>query len=224
MPSPIFTVQQIQKLDRIAIEKLGIPSCVLMEQAGRAVANEAWTAVKKQKNAAVSVVCGVGNNAGDGFVAARYLRNEGVPTKVFLVGDKNSLKPDAQRNYQILNKLKCSVHILRGVDTIFVRSLRVSSLIVDAMFGVGLTRAILDPYKSIIQTINAQHRHVVAVDIPSGLDGTTGKIYGRCVKASVTVTFSYTKKGFYINDGPRYVGRVVVADIGIPRNLLKKIL
>ena len=109
---------------------------------------------------------------------------------------------------------------MEGLDPAFLKSIKRADLIVDAIFGVGLNRPIEEPFLAIINAINAQDSYVVSVDVPSGLDGTTGEIYGVCIKANVTVTFSYLKRGFLKKHGPLYVGRCVVVDIGIPSNYL----
>ena len=187
-----------------------------MENAGQGVAQEIYKKLKKQKKSSVVVVCGTGNNGGDGFVVACYLFNWGFKPRIFLVGDFTQLKTDALVNYRIAKNLGISVKSIDGLNSAFKESIQSADLIVDAIFGVGLNRPIQEPYHGIINAINAQGSYVVAVDIPSGLDGTTGEIYDICVKASLTVTFSYLKKGFLKKYGPFYTGRQVVVDIGIP--------
>lgn len=209
------TVKEIQKLDKIAIQEIGIPSLVLMENAGQSVAQEVLKRLKDQPKKVVCVVCGVGNNAGDGFVAARHLLIAGIKTKIFLIGRERDLKNDAAVNCQILRKVGYPIFSVTELNSVLKRNLSRADVVVDAIFGVGLSRLIEGPFKEIIQEINQRAKHVVSIDIPSGLNGTTGKIYGVCVKADVTVTFSFAKKGFFKNEGPRYAGRVVVADIGI---------
>jgi NAD(P)H-hydrate epimerase len=217
------TTRQIQLLDKIAIEAIGIPSLVLMENAGRAVSQEIMKRLVKPTRAFVSIWCGLGNNAGDGFVTARHLLDAGVKTKVFLIGDAKNLKSDASLNYHILRKLGCPVYEIKRMDERLRRTIAASDIVVDAIFGVGLNRNISEPFKSLIKTLNAQRKFIVSIDIPSGLDGTTGRIYGVCVRASVTVTLSCPKRGFFIHEGPRHIGRLVVADIGIPKKLFNSI-
>ncbi|MCA9408271.1 MAG: NAD(P)H-hydrate epimerase [Candidatus Omnitrophica bacterium] len=215
----VVTVKQIQKLDDLAIYRYGIPSLVLMENAGRAVAEEVFRMIKSRPKPMVGIVCGLGNNAGDGFVVARHLIQGGVSTKIFLVGKGNQLKHDAAVNYQILKRLK--FEIVENVKTGNIKSiLEKFDVVVDAIFGVGLNRDIEEPFREIINTLNTKAKRIVAVDIPSGLDGTTGKIHGVCIKAHTTVTFSFAKKGFYKAQGLKHVGRIVVADIGIPKKVL----
>lgn len=217
------TKEQIQRLDQLAIETIGIPSLVLMENAGRAVSHEVLRSLKKQKQSLVTVVCGMGNNAGDGFVCARHLLNNGITTKVFLIGKKEQLKSDAFLNCQILERLNYPMDSIDGATESFCKDITKSQIVVDAIFGVGLNRDIQEPFKSIIKVLNNRAKRIISIDIPSGLDGTTGKVYGICIKAACTVTFSFTKAGFSKREGPSYVGKVVIADIGIPRWLLNRI-
>jgi len=186
-----------------------------MENAGRAVALEIFKKLKNRPQSSVVIVCGTGNNGGDGFVAARYLYNGGLKPHIFLLGMPAQLKPDALINYQVAKNLKLSVKPVNGLDSAFKKSIQSADLMVDAIFGVGLNRPIEEPYHGIIQAINAKSSNVLAVDIPSGLDGTTGKICDICIKANMTVTFSYPKKGFFKNQGPLYTGKCKVVDIGI---------
>lgn len=219
------TVRQIQNLDRIAIERYGIPSLALMESAGRAVAEEVKKFLRRKKRPRVCIICGVGNNAGDGFVAARHLLNAGIGTKVFLVGKARQLKHGAAVNYRILKRMKCPIIDCRGAKFCApAGSIAQANVVVDAIFGVGLNREIVEPFRSVIETINRAAKYVIAVDIPSGLDGTTGAIYGVCVKADRTMTFSFPKKGFLKCHGPRQTGKVVVVDIGIPAQIVKQVL
>ncbi len=211
-----LTVSEIQALERWAIEKIGIPSLALMENAGRCVSQEVLKKLNSRPKGTVVIVCGTGNNGGDGFVVARYLFNRGIKPLVFLVGESSSFKADALINYHAAKNLGISVKVLRQVDPVFKKAIESADLIVDAVFGVGLNRPLQEPYYSIIQTINTYGSYVVAVDIPSGLDGTSGEIYGICVKADMTVTFSFPKKGLFKKNGPLYTGRQVVVDIGIP--------
>ncbi|MDP8212869.1 MAG: NAD(P)H-hydrate epimerase [Candidatus Zapsychrus exili] len=222
MKRKVASVKQIQNLDKRAIKDFGVASIVLMENAGRAAAHEIASILKNKRSPKVAIVCGFGNNAGDGFVIARHLINRKVDVGIFLVGSAKALKQDALVNYKILKKCKYNIvecvskEVLEKVVTKF-------DLIVDAIFGVGLSREVKDPFKGIIEILNKTNKKIVSVDVPSGLDGTTGNIYGCCIKASKTVTFSFAKQGFYKNCGPKYVGKTVVVDIGIPKELMDEV-
>ncbi len=215
----ILTVQQIQDLDKAAIERYGISSLVLMENAGRAVAQEVKKSLCRHRHSIVCVVCGLGNNAGDGLVAARHLINAGIDTKIFCVGKINRLKEDAAINGAILKKARYPIREIAKPHAPFVRDITHADCVVDAIFGIGLNREIVEPFRGVIETINRQAKYIIAVDIPSGLDGTNGRIYGVCIKADKTVTFSFPKKGFFKNHGPRQTGKVIVVDIGIPMSI-----
>ena len=217
------TVKQIQDLDRVAIEKIGIPSLVLMENAGRVVALEVLRQIKRDKNPRVCILCGLGNNAGDGFVTARHLLDKGIKTSVFLLGEGKALKQDAAVNYQILKKLKYPIVEVGARHAVLLPAIRKADVVVDAIFGVGLNREILDPFCKVIDGINNTAKKVISVDTPSGLNCTTGSIYGICVKADVTVTFTFPKRGFFKGQGPKHTGKIVVADIGILTVLKNKI-
>ncbi|MDD3374263.1 MAG: NAD(P)H-hydrate epimerase [Candidatus Omnitrophica bacterium] len=219
-----FATKQVQRLDRIAIEKFGIPSIVLMENAGRLTASEIMQMLKNPKDHFVCVVCGAGNNGGDGFVVARHLISCGYRVKVFLIGSAYKLKNDAAVNYKILKKLKCSIQSVRGLNRDMLKDFKKTTLIVDAIFGVGLSRAISNPFKDIIEAINISKKRVIAVDVPSGLDATTGRTCGACIKAYRTITFAVLKKGLLGFDGLTHAGKIKVVDIGIPKQIEKEIL
>jgi len=217
------TTKTIKALDRRAIHRIGIPSAVLMENAGRAVASTVCDALQGIKHPRVNIFSGLGNNAGDGFVAARHLSNAKIAVTTFLLGNPRHFKNDALLNYQILKDLKLPAKHITHIDEKVRREICRCDVIVDAIFGVGLNRAIQGLFKDTINAMNQSGKPVISVDIPSGLDGTTGKIYGVCVKAAKTVTFSFAKRGFFRNEGPRHVGKVIVCDIGIPEDLTKRV-
>ncbi len=219
----VVSVKEIQALDSLAIKTIKIPSLVLMENAGQAVCAEVLRLIRNKKNPFVCVLCGLGNNAGDGFVVARHLLHAGVKPRVYLIGKAKDLKSDAAANYQTLKKLKHPIQEVQGINRRLINDFKKADIVVDAIFGVGLNRAIEGPFKEIIEVLNSQHKYVISVDTPSGLDATTGRIYGICVKASLTVTFSFLKKGFFKKEGPCYTGQIKAVDIGIPKGLLKGI-
>jgi len=215
------TAREIQKIDRIAIEKCGIPPLILMENAGGAVAREICRDFRKKSGLKVCVFCGTGNNGGDGFVAARHLASRGARVRVFLVGNTGQLKPDAAVNARILKYYGCRVEKVDAENNELVKAIKSADVIIDALFGVGLNRDLGEPWVTLINKINCFGRPVYAVDVPSGLDATTGKILGTAIKADKTVTFTCAKTGFYRGQGPRHVGKAVVAEIGIPIKVTK---
>src|SRR5262245_38697753 len=217
-----LTRDAVRALDRRAIEEYGIPSIVLMENAGRACAEEAPCLLPADARGTVLVLCGPGNNGGDGLVIARTLANRGVAAEVLFVGPRERLEagsPDVRTNLALWRGLGREVDVLESTPDArsLAARLAASSLVVDALFGTGLTRPLAQPYPSVIRALDASRRPVLAVDVPSGLDADTGEVLGAAVRADVTVTFVAAKPGFTRGSGPELCGRVVVAEIGIPR-------
>ena len=214
-----ITSKKAKQLDALAQERYGVPAIMMMELAGIAVFKETQKVLRRARNKSVAVVCGAGNNGGDGFVAARHLYNEGVAVCIFVVGDRMNIKNDAKMNYDIVQNIKIKTHAVKSKKEI--NKLRNYGVIVDAIFGIGLARDVAGIYREVIEGINSLNKTVIAVDIPSGLDADTGLPRGIAVKAATTVTMAAAKKGFYVKEGPKYAGKIVVADIGWPRGLLK---
>lgn len=220
------TAAQMFEIDRLAVQEYGIPSVILMENAGRAVFQEAMRMVKSSGHGERKIVCvcGKGNNGGDGFVCARHLLNRGLPVKVFMTADPDSLAPDARLMFEILGKMGASIYSLKpsGHFTILRKSLQKASVVIDAIFGIGLSGEVRNFEKSIIHLINRSKRPVLAVDVPSGLDAASGKILGACIQAQRTLTFALLKKGFLTPEGRQCSGKVIIGDISIPRPLLNR--
>ncbi|MBI4712459.1 MAG: NAD(P)H-hydrate epimerase [Planctomycetes bacterium] len=211
--------EQMRRADQTTIKKYGIPALILMENAGRCVAEQSLKLLKNKTNKAVLVICGKGNNGGDGFVAARHLYNSGIKVKILYL-DRTKKPPntiEAAINFQIINNLK--IPVLKATPS----AIRNTGLIIDAIFGIGLTRPIESPIREIIDAINTNKAPVLAIDIPSGLDADTGKPLGIAIKANVTVTLGAPKIGFLNKSARPYIGKVVVADIGIPEKVYQKI-
>jgi NAD(P)H-hydrate epimerase len=206
------TREEMQEIDRLAIEKHAIPVDTLMENAGRAVAD----AVEERASKACPVVavCGKGNNAGDGFVAARLLADRGFEVEVMALQPSYDESNATGRNWVKVRDL---------LDFVGRFKRRPMAVIVDAIFGTGLSRPVAGREKEIILEMNgfdARWFPIVAVDIPSGLDANTGRPLGAAVKATVTVTMGLPKIGFQAPGAQEYVGELVVADIGFPPELL----
>jgi len=214
----------MQGLDCKAIKEYGIPALVLMENAGRAVADEAIKMLQYTKNAAVSILCGQGNNGGDGLVAARHLFNRGIKVKIFYLGDiKNALsksKSEIKINLNIILKMKIPIEEIKQLDlSDLLPHFKHSNLIIDAIFGIGLTRPIEGQLKHLIEAVNQIDAPVIAVDVPSGLDCENGIPLGTAIQATKTVTFGVPKIGFDKRTAKKYLGKLIVADINIPRFL-----
>ena len=215
------TAAEMREIDRRTIEEFSIPSYELMERAGQAVAEQAakLAGPPPQK---ILILAGKGNNGGDGFVAARSLHEKGYSVQILLFSEGKKLKVDPARNFVANAKLGIPCRIVGehfAWETV-PGLLREPEVIIDALFGVGLDKPLGEPYRGLIEALNREKKKVVSVDIPSGLDSDTGKILGVCVKATVTVTLGLPKKGFYEGVGPDVTGKIEVADIGIPKELL----
>ncbi len=206
---PLVGAASMRALDRYTIETLGVPGDLLMESAGRAVA-DVVLAERAGSTGPVVVVCGAGSNGGDGFVVARHLHGIGVAVQVWLVGERRKLRGDAAANATRLERLGVAIgtRAPRGAE---------AAVIVDALFGTGLDRAVAGAAAIAIRRINAARpsSRVVAVDLPSGIDSDTGQVHGVAVQADVTVTIGLPKLGLAQEPGRSLAGRVVVARIGI---------
>jgi len=201
----LLTTDEMAECDRLAIKR-GTPGIDLMEAAGRGVAESA-AAIGEVP---VHVLCGPGNNGGDGFVAARILKEAGRDVRVFLLGDLKALKGDAAIAASTWKDpvRAVSPHAVQG-----------AGVIIDALFGAGLSRPI-DGTAETIAAINEADAHVIAVDVPSGMDGTSGAVLGPTVEADETVTFFRAKPGHFLYPGRKYCGPITVIDIGIPTDVL----
>jgi NAD(P)H-hydrate epimerase len=220
----VATAEQMQELDRKAIETYRIPGIVLMENAGRgateAISN-AFPDIGKRK---IAIVAGKGNNGGDGFVIARYLLNRAVSVKVYLLADPKALRGDAETNFQIFQRMKGEVISVPSSKDYqkMKKELEKFDLLIDAIFGTGLDAEVRGYYREVIDHLNTLQRPIVAIDIPSGLDANTGKPLGTAIRASLTVTFGLPKVGHLIPPGPDYVGEVKLIDIGYPKKLVEE--
>ena len=213
--SKLLTTKSAKAIDLKAKDIFGIFTFVLMENAGRAVAEEAVKMLRGKKS--IVIFCGKGNNGGDGFVVARHLLTWGIKPDIFLAGKIKDVENEARINLEILLKLKQKI-IEVEEENLYVVKNRISKyyLIIDALFGVGLAGEVRDVYRDLIGIINTSKAYILSIDIPSGLDATKGKVLGCCVKADKTVTFVAKKRGMILGDGPKYCGRIVVKDLGIP--------
>jgi NAD(P)H-hydrate epimerase len=218
----VATAEQMQELDRKAIEIYRIPGIVLMENAGRGAAEVIYNAFPDLQKKRIAIVAGKGNNGGDGFVIGRHLLNKGIPIKVFLLTESKSLRGDAETNYQIFSRMKGEViSIPSSKDYQKVKKdLEKFDLLIDGIFGTGLDAEVRGYYREVIDHLNTLKKPIVAIDIPSGLAANTGKPLGTAIRASLTITFGLPKVGHLISPGIDYVGEVKVIDIGIPKSLV----
>ena len=215
-----LTRDQARAVDRIAIERYRVPGIVLMENASRSAADEADRLLPgDDRPARVLVLCGGGNNGGDGLAVARHLHNRRRAVLVGLTADPDRYAGDALINWRIVQAM--ALHTFR-VEAAELARVRVD-LVVDAVFGTGLAAAPRDPFPALVSALDAIRAPILAIDLPSGLDCDTGRPLGASVRATRTVTFVAEKVGFDNPDARPYLGEVVVADIGCPREVLSEV-
>ncbi|MBW2037479.1 MAG: NAD(P)H-hydrate dehydratase [Deltaproteobacteria bacterium] len=213
----VATVQEMRNLDRRAIEEFGIIEDLLMENAG----NAAYFVILKEfgmKNKKFIILCGSGNNGGDGFVVARKIHSNGGNVKVFLLGNKAKLKGAAKRNFDIISRMPIEIQDVASIEAIKKDVLH-SDAIVDAIFGTGLTRGVGGIYKDVIELINKSGKTVFSIDIPSGISGDTGYIMDSAVKANFTVTYGLPKTGNILYPGYEHCGKLSLSHISFPPSI-----
>ena len=219
-PSVAFTRAQVREIDRRAAEQYHIPGIVLMENAARSALPIASRMMADHRLAHAFILCGGGNNGGDGLAIARHLHNQGFQVTLSLSTDPAGYKGDALINWRIVQAM--------GLPTERTEPGRIEkirkALIVDAIFGTGLSAPPREPFGQIVAAIEASGCPVLAIDLPSGLDSDTGEPLGPCVVADGTVTFVGWKTGFLKGDASRFLGEVHIGDIGCPRELIEQIL
>lgn len=208
--------EEVRRVDTWAIQTLGVCGLVLMENAGRACADEIERFFASRART-VAVVAGAGNNGGDGFVIARHLAMRGWRVATFLVAPEDKLSADAAANFRILRGLGHQIQSCTGtaLDALAAR-LAEFDVVVDAVGGTGIRGRLRGDLARCVEQINAAGRPVVAVDIPTGLDCDTGQAEGPAVRAVLTVTMVASKKGFDAPGAEQYTGQVRVVDIGVP--------
>ncbi len=220
----VLSREQVRSIDQIAVDEFGIPSIVLMENAGRSCA-EALLNLGVSPTGPVCICCGKGNNGGDGLVMARHLAIHKIPVEVLVFHEAHHFSPDAFTNYRILLSSAIPVHHLSlPRDLKILRShLTRASWLVDALLGTGASGALKVPYNLIVEEINQTSRPVLAIDCPTGLDCNLGSVETIAVQATATITLVARKHGFESEAGASCCGEILVGDIGIPPNLLARV-
>jgi NAD(P)H-hydrate epimerase len=203
----IVNSAQMKAVDDYTIEKVGIPAFVLMERAALSVVSQVKKHADKQDR--ILAVCGTGNNGADGIAAARILALEGYQVRILLVGEEDKASPLAKQQLSIARNLSLTID-----NNIVIAEY---TIIIDALFGIGLSRDITGVYRDVIEKINSGAYTVFSVDIPSGLSADTARPMGISVKADYTITFGLNKLGMLLYPGCEYAGSVTVADIGFPQ-------
>ena len=216
----ITNVSEMRELDRTAIEEFGIKDELLMENAGQA----AYFVLSKEfgiRDKRFVVFCGIGNNGGDGFVIARKIHSDQGRVTVFVLGDRTKFRGAAKTNLDIVSKLPIEVREIKSIESVR-EDVSGSDAVVDAIFGTGLARDVEGLYRDIIELVNQSGKFVLSVDIPSGVNGDTGKIMGVAINADSTVTFGLPKIGNMLFPGYDLCGKLYVTHISFPPAIYDK--
>jgi len=220
----VLTSKQMKEIDRVAIEEMGILGPTLMENAGLQIFQNIQKRFLELNKEKIVIVAGKGNNGGDGFVVARHIFNHGADPVVLLLASKNEVKGDAAVNLKIADEIGIKIHEVRSPKDLNLQKGKIlmATLLVDAIFGTGLTKPAEGLYVKVIELINKSKAYTIAVDIPSGLSSDTFQIIGPCVKADLTVTLAAPKISHVFPPAEEYIGELEVADISIPSFLFDK--
>ncbi len=239
-----LTREQLRRVDQLAVEELGMPSLILMENAGRSAATVALDLLRTKPGfapakASAAILCGGGNNGGDGYVIARHLHNAGVPVTIYAAKPVDQLTGDAAVNAHIAQNMKLEVEPIDDPAELSIdaEAWKGVDLIVDALLGTGFTGEVRPPIRGVIERCNSllaaartanppkpsQRPSVLSVDLPSGMDCDTGQAGGVAMIADVTVTFVAPKTGCIFPEANALLGRVAVGDIGVPPELVQRI-
>lgn len=217
----IATAQQIKNIDRRAIKDFGIPGPVLMENAAASVMAEMEKFFDGLCGMRVGILCGKGNNGGDGLALARRLRIRGIAVRVALLAPFPQVAGEARVNLSILRKMDVEIKQNAGVQAT-ADIVAWSDIVVDALLGVGPSQPLKGVFAFAVELMNASGKPIVAVDVPTGVDADTGAVMGSAVRADLTVTMALLKRGLVLHPGAQHAGTVRVADIGIPSEAIEK--
>ena len=220
-PIHVLTCEQVRRLDRLAIDQLGMSGLVLMENAGRGVVD---VLCRQQATASAVICCGRGNNAGDGFVIARHLELRGWAVEVVCWGDPQQLTGDARANYELLRHTDIPL-LTAATDYAdeFCQRYRETAWVIDALLGTGARGAARPPLDAAIRAMNRLSAQRLAVDLPSGLDADLGRPSDPTFRADHTCTFVAAKPGLVTVEARPFVGQLHCVDIGVPRKLLSQL-
>jgi len=226
MTPTVLTREQVRRVDALAIERYGMSGLVLMENAGRGVVDAllAFDPSLRDSASPVVILCGKGNNAGDGFVIARHLEIRGVAVRVLLLAPPDKLAGDAKTNFVILQHADVPIiDVSSGpLEPQLTQHAAGAPWLVDALLGTGATGEPREPFATAIRWMNAQPARRLAVDLPSGLNCDTGCPAAATVQADLTTTFVAAKPGFLVPQAKPYVGELRVIDIGVPPRLVRE--
>jgi NAD(P)H-hydrate epimerase len=215
---PVVTAAEMAEMDRRTIEEIGIPGAVLMENAARGIVRAILERFGSMAGKRVLVLCGKGNNGGDGYVVTRYLADHGAHLNILILGEKAQIRGDAKLNLDILERL--------GIETMSIskwhpETITGQDLIIDAMLGTGVTGRLKKLYAEAVESVNSSGVPVVAVDIPTGLHTDRGTLTGPAIIATLTVSMAFPKRGHLLYPGAKNVGELRTVDIGIPSRVVE---
>ncbi len=222
----VLSVEQVRTIDKLAIDKLGMCGLILMENAGARVACDIDAMFPSERIA--TILCGTGNNGGDGIVIARHLDAMGWEVRVWLIGERRSLSMDCRTNLSILERSEWKIGCLdtecrQGMQSL-VDDVHAARVVVDALLGTGSKGTLRNPISDVVRVANAARCIRVAVDQPTGMDAQTGEVFDPCFHATTTYTFVAKKPGLLSTEAAFVVGDLKVISIGIPRSLLASML
>lgn len=213
----VMTIEKIFMIEKKIIDEIGIPSIVLMENAATEIFSEIVN-----KGESFIVYCGKGNNAGDGLALARKLILASKKVKIIVIDNYTNATEQFITNYNILKSIGADINVFNSsIDNEFLADLVEADVVIDAIFGIGLNKEIIGIYYDVIEAINKYAKYTVSIDIPSGLDGNSGKIKNICIEADQTFTVEVLKKGFLYYNAYKYLGDVKVINIGMPMQTIK---
>lgn len=217
--------KEMQEMDRYTIQQLGLPGVILMENAGAKVVDEVLANLS-QKNSRILVLAGGGNNGGDGFVIARRLADLGMDALLYVLVKPERVKGDAKIHFDVYTKRGLPISFFHEKSlTDLEEEIKKSDMIIDAILGTGVNGQVREPISQVIAIVNkyAAEKPIISVDIPSGVSSDNGKVEGEAVKATKTVTFVFPKRGFFLNEGPQYIGEWKAVDISVPPIIVEKL-
>jgi hydroxyethylthiazole kinase-like uncharacterized protein yjeF len=216
----VARVSEMREMDRAAVQQYGMPEEILMENAGHG----AYTVLSRKigtRGKRFVALCGPGNNGGDGFVVARMIHSGGGEVKVLILGEKDQYRGAAATNVSILSRMPVEIREAGSMDEI-AGTVSEADVLIDAMFGTGLSREVEGLYRDVIPWINGSGKRILSLDIPSGINGETGHVMGVAVRAYVTVTFGLPKVGNLLYPGYEYCGKLFLTHISFPPSLYER--
>lgn len=217
----VATSKEMQLIDKKAISEYGIPGIVLMENAAIQVVREMEARYGDLSKKRITIVAGKGNNGGDGLAIARHLMNKGSKVSVYLLAGESSIEGDALTNFKIFKKMGGEICASDSFDPAILKSaISHSHIIVDAIFGTGLSSDVKGLQADVISLINSTGKPAISVDIPSGISADTGKVLSTAIRADMTVTFGLPKIGLLVYPGAGYTGELKIVDISIPKGMM----